>query len=153
MVPMIDVVFQLLIFFMLTLKILAPEGDFNINMPVGQARADEVSEPQLDIKVKLSANEDGTLKQVALGSRLLGNDERVFDRLNGEIVGLVGTDVAGFSDEIEVELDFDYGLHYDYVIQAISACTGRIDPATKEPITLVERIKFAKPRRPANSEP
>ena len=44
MAPMIDVVFQLLIFFMLTLKILAPEGDFNINMPIGQAQADEESE-------------------------------------------------------------------------------------------------------------
>ena len=37
--PMIDIVFLLLIFFMLTLKILAPEGDFNINMPIGQASA------------------------------------------------------------------------------------------------------------------
>ncbi len=36
MTPMIDVVFQLLIFFMLTLKIIAPEGDFNINMPLGR---------------------------------------------------------------------------------------------------------------------
>lgn len=153
MVPMIDVVFQLLIFFMLTLKILAPEGDFNINMPIGQAKADEVSEPQLDIKVRLSANEDGTLKQVALGSRLLGNDVRVFDRLNGEIVGMVGRDAAGFSDEIEVEIDFDYALHYDFVIQAISACTGRIDPKTGEPITLVERIKFAKPRAPGSAGP
>ena len=33
MSAMIDVVFQLLIFFMLTLKIVEPEGDFNINMP------------------------------------------------------------------------------------------------------------------------
>ena len=71
MAPMSDVVFQLLIFFMLTLKILAPEGDFNINMPIGQARADEQSDPQLDIKVRLLANPDGTLNQVALGTRSL----------------------------------------------------------------------------------
>ncbi|MCP4175481.1 MAG: biopolymer transporter ExbD, partial [Fuerstiella sp.] len=31
MAPMIDVVFQLLIFFMLTLKIIEPEGNFDIN--------------------------------------------------------------------------------------------------------------------------
>ncbi|MEZ6121857.1 MAG: biopolymer transporter ExbD [Planctomycetaceae bacterium] len=36
MSAMIDVVFQLLIFFMLTLKIVEPEGDFDINMPLGQ---------------------------------------------------------------------------------------------------------------------
>jgi len=34
MAPMIDIVFQLLIFFMLNLKIVAPEGNFNVNMPI-----------------------------------------------------------------------------------------------------------------------
>ena len=33
MTPMIDIVFQLLIFFIMTFKIVAQEGDFNINMP------------------------------------------------------------------------------------------------------------------------
>ena len=33
--PLIDVVFLLLIFFLLTLKIIEPEGEFNINMPIG----------------------------------------------------------------------------------------------------------------------
>jgi biopolymer transport protein ExbD len=150
MAPMIDVVFLLLIFFMLTLKILAPEGDFNINMPIGQAQAEEDSEPQLDIKVRLLANPDGTLKQVALGQRSLGNDEQVFDRLNAEIAAMVGQGAAGFSDDIEVEIDADYGLHYSNVIQAVSACTGKIDPQTGEPITLVEKIKFAKPRSPGS---
>ena len=38
MAPMIDIVFQLLIFFMLNLKIVAPEGNFNINLPkIGRA--------------------------------------------------------------------------------------------------------------------
>ena len=34
MTPMIDIVFQLLIFFIMTFKIIAPEGDFNIKMPL-----------------------------------------------------------------------------------------------------------------------
>lgn len=37
MTPMIDVVFQLLIFFMCTLKMIEPEGDFDISMPLGAA--------------------------------------------------------------------------------------------------------------------
>jgi len=32
MTPMIDVVFQLLIFFMCTLKVIEPEGDFDISI-------------------------------------------------------------------------------------------------------------------------
>ncbi len=150
MAPMIDVVFQLLIFFMLTLKILAPEGDFNINMPIGQAQANEESEPQLDIKVRLLANPDGTLQQVALGTRQLGNDERVFDRLNGEIISIVGKRPDSGDNDFEVEIDADYGLHYDNVIQAISACTGKLDPKSRQVIRYVEKIKFAKPRPPGD---
>jgi hypothetical protein len=148
MAPMIDVVFQLLIFFMLTLKILAPEGDFNINMPIGQVAQADDTEPLLDIKVRLQANPDGTLKQVVLGSRGLGNDPRVFDRLNLEIVGMVGRPGARFADDIVVEIDPDFGLHYSYLIEAVSACTGKIDPVTRQPVRYVEKIKLTKPRPP-----
>ena len=34
MTPMIDVVFQLLVFFIMTFKIVALEGDFNVRMPL-----------------------------------------------------------------------------------------------------------------------
>ena len=58
MASMIDVVFQLLIFFMLTLKILAPEGDFNINMPLGAiGTPDPTQTPPMDLKVSLAALE------------------------------------------------------------------------------------------------
>lgn len=147
MASMIDVVFQLLIFFMLTLKILAPEGDFNINMPIGQAAQQDNSDFNLDIKVRLLANPDGTLQNVTIGKRQLGNDALVFDRLNSTILGMVGRPGEQVSD-MEVEIDADYGLHYTYTIQAISACTGKLDPVTKQPVRYVEKIKFAKPRPP-----
>ena len=34
MTPMIDIVFQLLVFFIMTFKIVTQEGDFNIKMPL-----------------------------------------------------------------------------------------------------------------------
>ena len=34
MTPMIDIVFQLLVFFIMTFKIILHEGDFNILMPL-----------------------------------------------------------------------------------------------------------------------
>ena len=37
MTPMIDIVFQLNIFFLFTFKIILPEGDFNIHMPSAAA--------------------------------------------------------------------------------------------------------------------
>ena len=39
MTPMIDIVFQLLAFFIMTLKIVQPEGDFDVRMPLGAAAA------------------------------------------------------------------------------------------------------------------
>ena len=39
MTPMIDIVFQLLVFFIMTFKIVSQEGDFNIKMPRAAPRA------------------------------------------------------------------------------------------------------------------
>lgn len=146
MAAMIDVVFQLLIFFMLTLKIIAPEGDFNINMPIG-APANAATQMPLDIKVRLEANPDGSLRQLYFGGRALGNDVPMcFERLNNEIAQIAGAS-RGFSDDLEVELDADYNLHYRNIVKAISACRGRM--VGDRQVTYIEKIKFAKPRRPA----
>ncbi len=150
MAPMIDVVFQLLIFFMLTLKILTPEGNFDINMPIGGTPGDTAQ--TLDIKVKLAANEDGSLAQIFLGSKQLGNDVPLcFERLNGEIAALAGAG-GTFQEDVQVEIDADYGLEYQYSLKAISACTGRVDPVTKQRVRYVSNIKFTPPRRPGGPE-
>ena len=148
MAPMIDVVFQLLIFFMLTLKIVEPEGDFNINMPIGapsQATTDEPVFP--DIKVKLKATPDGSLQMLFLGQRQLGNDPGAFQRLNSEILTIIGKPGNPLTKDIEVEIDADYNLDFQYVISAVSACTGRLGKQGQI-VRYVEKIKFAPPKRP-----
>lgn len=149
MTPMIDVVFQLLIFFMLTLKIVAPEGDFNINMPVGAPSEETPDEPLIpDIKVRLIATPDGDLASLQLNRRDLGNGPEAFQRLNGEILHILGNPADPANDEIEVEIDADYNLNYRYTIQAMAAARGRVDPTTGQIISYIEKIKFAPPRRP-----
>ncbi len=155
MAPMIDVVFQLLIFFMLTLKIVEPEGDFNINMPLGaptEATNTDIILP--DIKVRLKAAEDGQLAALELSGRNLGNDLRAFDRLNVEILKIIGKPGNPLTKDIEVEIDADYHLHYEYIIHAVSACSGRLqkmEDGTVGIVRYVEKIKFAPPRRPAGT--
>lgn len=149
MTPMIDCVFQLMIFFMLTLKIKADEGDFNINMPLGapsQTQSEEIKIP--DIKVRLVANPDGTLSALQLGRRNLGNDDRAYAMLNSEILSIIGRPNNPLTKDVEVELDADFELHYQEIVKAISACTGRVDPATKQVVRYVEKVKFAPPRKP-----
>ena len=149
MAPMIDVVFQLLIFFMLTLKIVEPEGDFNINMPIGApAPSNEPVINMPDLKVRLVATEDGHLSQLAFGGNNLGNDDRSFERLNNEILKAIGRPGNPLMKDVEVEIDADYGLHYRYVVKAVSACTGRLDPRSGNIIRYIEKIKFAPPRVP-----
>lgn len=150
MAPMIDITFQLLIFFMLNLKIVAPEGDFSINMPISPPAQSEKPPPPIPpIKVGLRSDANGNLTQLTIGGRSLGNDDLAFDRLNGEILKIIGRPNNPLTKEVEVEIDADYELHYRYVIQAISKCTGRLDPQTKQMIRYVEKIKFSPPKQPA----
>ena len=55
MTPMIDIVFQLMAFFIMSLKIVQAEGDFDVRMPLGAAAAaapdDQLVPP---VRVRLS---------------------------------------------------------------------------------------------------
>ena len=143
MAPMIDVVFQLLIFFMLTLKIIKEEGDFQINMPVSGAAAASDDAP-LDIKIYMQANADGTLAAVNLGERRFPAGPQVFDRLNREIIRLVPG--QAYADDVIVTIESDYGLHYDNLVQAVSAATGKVDERTGQPVRYVEKINLGQVR-------
>lgn len=149
MTPMIDCVFQLMIFFMLTLKIVAAEGNFDINMPIGMDAGGTPADQQ-PLKVRLVADQAGNLASVQLGQRNLGNDERAFAQLNSEVLRAIGGQPGNqLAKEMEVEIDADYNLHYTHVISTISACMGRYDERTQQVIRYIEKIKFAPPRRPA----
>lgn len=147
MSAMIDVVFQLLIFFMLTLKIVEPEGDFNINMPASGAPSQNDDMQLPDIKVKLVADADGNLSRLMLGSRNLGSGQPAFAQLNLEILKLIGRPGDPISKDMEVEIDADYHLHFSHVINAVGACTGRLD-ANGKVVKYIEKIKFSPPKKP-----
>ena len=151
MSSMIDIVFQLLISFMLTLKIAAEEGDFDINMPVGQAANTAPPEVKVEYKVRLLADADGNLLDIRVGNKPFGNQvPQSFQNLNMDVRSWASAGGGGYQDDLEVEIDADYNLHYEYVIKAISACTGTVHGDQK--IKFLEKIKFAPPRRPAGGE-
>ena len=150
MAPMIDVVFLLLIFFLLTLRIIEPEGDFNINMPIGAPsplQNDELNLPEF--KIRLIANPDGSLKQMTVGQVSFGNGDDVFGRLNASVLKFIGGAGNPISKDVEVEIDADYNLNYEIVIRAVGACTGSIQNG--EMVRYVEKIKFAPARSPQDS--
>jgi len=73
MTPMIDVVFMLLIFFLLTFKIVVPEGDFSIRMPIAPPSESnvDIEEEVLTMVVGLRADGNGNLKRITVGEKVL----------------------------------------------------------------------------------
>ncbi len=143
MTSMIDIVFLLLIFFVMTFKIVEMEGDFSIRMPLASQNSGQVDPTDLPLKLRLRANDDGALTGMSLNEIDLGVD---FDQLRANVVSLVGTSapIPG-EDGPEIEIDTDYNLRYGFVIQAITAVSGYKDG--DQVVKLIDKIKFAKPRR------
>jgi biopolymer transport protein ExbD len=145
MTPMIDIVFQLLVFFIMTFKVVSQEGDFNIKMPLAAPAAGAPDDLQLPpMKIRLRAAGGGLLAGMSLNDKSIGT----MDELRLQIIGVVGDDrgPGSIQETAEVELDCDYGLRYEHVIQAITAVSGYID-GTGNVVKLVEKIKFAPPRQ------
>jgi biopolymer transport protein ExbD len=143
MTPMIDIVFQLLTFFCMTLKVSSAEGDFGIQMPLAGPKAGTPDPHQIPpIKVRLRADASGNLTELLLNDRVFSGPQR-WQQLHNHIAGLVGDERLAAA--AEVELDCDYGLKYEHVIEAITAVSGSVGPDGRV-IKLVEKIKFSPPR-------
>jgi biopolymer transport protein ExbD len=144
MTPMIDVVFQLLTFFVMSFKIATQEGDFNIKMPLMSAAAAEQPVDLPPIKLRLAANAQGQLSGITMGERALGS----FAELHTAILELVGTDTGpnSLASQTEVEIDADYDLRYENVVGAITAISGHVD-SSGHVVKLIEKLKFAPPKQ------
>jgi biopolymer transport protein ExbD len=142
MTPMIDVVFQLLAFFLLTFRVFALEGDFNVKMPLGGAPAPQ-SVPTPALHVRLTALPGGELAGIAVN----GSAVESFAALHARVVNLVADErgPGGAAELPEVELDCDSQLGYRYVIDAVTAVSGRVDEQGQT-IKLLDKIRFAPPR-------
>src|SRR5688572_9847051 len=145
MTPMIDIVFQLLTFFVMTLKIATAEGDFNIRMPLSAPRAGPPDPNQLPpMKLFLKADSAGNCARVVMNDSEFSGGDR-WKRLHNHIAGIVGD--GSLASSAEVELVCDYNLHYSHVIEAITAVSGSITPDGTI-VKLVEKIKFSPPTQP-----
>jgi len=145
MTSMIDVVFLLLIFFVMTFKISIQEGDFNVRMPLQAPNAGPPpDQTDIPLKLRLKADGNGRIADIVLNDSLsFGND---FKALNAYILDFVGgTDGPKGEDGPEVEIDLDYNLRYEHVIQAITSVTGQRQGDNI--VRLVDKIKFAPTRK------
>jgi len=123
MSAMIDVVFLLLIFFMLTLQIVEPEGVHALDAKPAGTRV--MPGCGIDIKVRLVASEDGQLADVRLGSRSLGSGSDAIRQLGREIQALARDSKRLVDDGLPVKIEADTSLNFEYTLRALGACQKR----------------------------
>ena len=140
MTPMIDIVFQLLVFFVFTFKIVLPEGDFNIRMPATAGESSQPSETPL-LNVSLRADDVGDLAAVRLGD-LAFTGEAPFAQLQEHIRTMIDDSGGIGAADQEVEIDADFDLKYKFVMNAMTAITGYFDSEGNQH-QLIERVRFA----------
>lgn len=140
MTPMIDIVFQLLVFFVMTLNIAPPEGNLGMQMPLSRKGP---AAPEVDamppMTLTLRADEYGNCAEVLLSGRSFQGQQR-WKELHAFVAGLVGEGPA--RAEAEVEIVADYELKHEHTVQAITALSGsRDERGNVKP--LIEKIRFA----------
>lgn len=118
MTPMIDVVFQLLTFFMFTLRPIILEGQFAVTMAAAGQAAPAIEEFKIPpLAVFLKAGDDGGIDTILLGERPMRN----FEELRIQVQSLAG---GAFEGEIEAEIYADDKLHYAHLVSAVNALTA-----------------------------
>jgi len=145
MTPMIDIVFQLLIFFIMSFKIAVAEGDFNVKMPLAAPREGMPQDDTLPpMKVRLTAQPGGDLAGISLNENRFAD----FNQLHQYIIGVIGDERGPGSRQAtaEVELDCDYNLRYENVVRAVTSVSGYVG-RDGNIVKLVEKLKFAPPKQ------
>jgi len=141
MTPMIDVVFQLLTFFLMTFRIAVPEGDFHLRLPADLGHRGLTDFTKEVVSVRLSARADGDLAEVQFDRRVLRGPD-VMHALQIETRRRIEAARAAGQDAPEFHLSPADSLHYDYVVQALSALSARIDADTGDVVPLARQVKL-----------
>lgn len=149
MTAMIDIVFQLLIFFILTFKVAALEGDFEVKMPLAStnpASMDEVLPTVIHVGLRAGVNRDIASIDIDDGTQALTFTQAdMFQQLTGFVESVVAREGdPSMASEVEVEFDIDSELRYRFTVKGIEAVSGRVlpDGTVKK---LVSKIKFTQP--------
>lgn len=133
MTPMIDVVFTLLTFFIMTFQVINPEGDFNVLMSQKEQQAENAMVDSDWVQVRLLAKADGSLSAILVDGEGIEN----FDLLRQHVSA-----ISWAKPELEVELFPDENLRYEYVVRAITAVNGEMRQGQIR--TICDKIKFVR---------
>jgi biopolymer transport protein ExbD len=123
MTPLIDIVFQLLVFFALTLRVAQPEGQFELQLPRGGLAAGAAVSEAPPMIVVVKSNDAGDLQSVSLsGDALAGLDD-----LHRRVAQLVEQS-PHLTTTGRVVLRCDQQLAYEHTVAALGAVSAQRQP-------------------------
>lgn len=115
--PLIDVVFLLLIYFMVTASMVKKEADLSFMLPA----VSQPSEPlQLPIEVLIEVSELG---DIVINGMVFGNEEQKMDDLIGQLLSLKEAADSSGSELIVNIMPADKALH-GRIIHVMDACAA-----------------------------
>jgi biopolymer transport protein ExbD len=135
MSAMIDIVFLLLVFFILTFRIVPAEGDLMADMPrlaTGPPSTDR------SMNVYLTAHADGRLAGIRL-------EDRPVSRMNElrELMIAMSADAAAPGEESpQVTIHSDPHLKYQHLVAALTAVNGYVDEHGQV-VRLFDKVRLA----------
>jgi biopolymer transport protein ExbD len=145
MTPMIDIVFQLMAFFLMTFKVATTEGDFNMKLPKAERSAGAANTQTEMITVRLRSTAFGELASLQIESGAPINGKAIpspFRKLREFIEIKVSSARAAGQEEPEIQIDADDLLRYENIIATVEAVSATRD-ANGNFAPLAKKVKFA----------
>jgi biopolymer transport protein ExbD len=137
MTPMIDIIFQLILFFLCTMKFHVPEGQQSINLPVQGQPSAQVASPVPDIPLVLRRNPAGTpgdedyVPLIRLSDSAVTSWKGLLDSLKL---------LSARNRDVRIVLDVAPEVIHENVVKALDQCAG----------AEVRNVSFAQPAKPRN---
>jgi len=145
MTPMIDIVFQLMAFFLMTFKVAATEGDFNLKLPKAERSAGAANTQTEMITIKLRSTANGELASLQIEASAPINGRAIpspFRRLREFVEIKVDNSRKAGQEEPEIQIDADDLLRYENIINTVEAVSATRGPGG-EYQQLAKKVKFA----------
>ena len=140
--PLLEAALQLLLVSLLALRLASTAGsaapEQSVATPILHRPAENLLPP---IRIRLLADEKGKLLGIRMNQRPLSD----LAELRGVIGQLAAAVAQSGSPGLEIELDSDYRLHYESILEVVAALS---EAPAGDGRKLVDKIRFAPPRGP-----
>jgi biopolymer transport protein ExbD len=141
---MIDIVFLLLVFFVMTFQIVPLEGDFNVKTSRRAGPGVRHQPTDVPIRIRMTAGQDGRLTSIRMNDRVMDDMGQLHHHIKQLAASVGGPEAA--ANYLKVELECDQQLNYEHVIDGITAVSGYLDQQGNV-VRLIENVRFVSPRR------